>query len=460
MRRVFASGSTILPALNDFAKCQEFGDTFLPGHNLGMMAVRALTVTGRWNLRNSKLSPLLVIWSLLFSALNRGFCLESAFMLCLCSYTGTDEPLEEELIKPNTFHAARKRLGYEPLALLHELLAGQYVKTIDPRFGRCVVALDGTKINVPDTMPNATAFGRGGNQQGESQYPQLLLNLLTTTYDRRVRRFHIYPGNTDEHRIALDIVDSLTVSDLLVIDRGIPSVLLLAKLMERHIAFAVRIPNDWNVTVLKMLGPGDTLVALERRLDSKNIRLVLRLVEFTLGNELYRVLTPLRDLPTEAFVDLYHERWQVETAIDEMKNTISAPKRGGEPLLIRSKCPNLVKQEIISLILVHGFIREAGRQAAEAQHQTPRDFSFAAWYDRTKTHIEKATPGSRRRTQLATKSCRQRQRSPEKKDRNYPRQARPVRRKWKGRDDKYGQTFRRVSPTFQTTERTLMGMTG
>jgi hypothetical protein len=64
---------------------------------------------------------------------------------------------------------------------------------------------------------------------------------------------------------------------------------------------------------------------------------------------IYRLVTSILE-PAQAdaaeLAALYHERWEIETALDELKTHL----RGGK-IVLRSKTPDLVKQEFYGLIL-------------------------------------------------------------------------------------------------------------
>jgi len=44
--------------------------------------------------------------------------------------------------------------------------------------------------------------------------------------------------------------------------------------------------------------------------------------------------------PAEQLAALYHERWEIETALDELKTHLR-----GSKIVLRSKTPDLVRQE-------------------------------------------------------------------------------------------------------------------
>lgn len=465
----FARPQGILLRKSQFERLLELGERLFPGVDLPLLAVQAISQAECWGERVGKIDALMVVWGLLTMCLHRELSIDEAFELCLSWKEGGDHELEQGAVTLNAFHNARKRLGHEPLALLLSLLASTLPSTIDPVIGKRLIALDSAKINVPDTEGNALAFGRARNGAGESKYPQLLLSALVSTYDRVVRHVEILPGSSDEHQGAFRFLDFLGPHDLLFVDRGIPSARFLKALLDKKISFAVRIPNNWDVTVLKTNGPGDHLVRLIRELKDEEkgtketVTVEARLVEFQVGDEDVRILTTLVDakqVPATTFCDLYHERWQIETAIGEVKNAIAAPRRGRSPLLVRSESPALVRQELYATLIVHVLVRNEGRRAAEYQGLEPRKLSFTRWFNSIRRLVHDSAPGSRRRVQLGAGSCRLPRRSREKRGRCYPRQVRQYQPKYKNRTSSYAQSYRTVTPAFATTARTMKGMVG
>jgi len=56
---------------------------------------------------------------------------------------------------------------------------------------------------------------------------------------------------------------------------------------------------------------------------------------------------------------LYHDRWEIETALDELKTHLR-----GARIVLRSKTPELVKQETYGLLLAHFAVRGLMHEAA------------------------------------------------------------------------------------------------
>ena len=109
-----------------------------------------------------------------------------------------------------------------------------------------------------------------------------------------------------------------------------------------------RIKKNLRLPCQKRLSDGSYLsqiFASERDRRRNTGGVVVRVVEYrlqgVLGAEpIYRLLTTLLDAegaPAEELVVLYHERWEMETALDEFKTHLR-----GSRIALRSKTPDLV----------------------------------------------------------------------------------------------------------------------
>jgi hypothetical protein len=68
---------------------------------------------------------------------------------------------------------------------------------------------------------------------------------------------------------------------------------------------------------------------------------------------------------------LYHERWEIETAFDELKTHLR-----GARIVLRSKTPDLVRQEFYGLLMAHFAIRGLMHEAALQADEDPDRLSF------------------------------------------------------------------------------------
>ena len=103
----------------------------------------------------------------------------------------------------------------------------------------------------------------------------------------------------------------------------------------------------------------------------------VRVVEYRLDDPsdvVYRLATTLLDpaaAPAAEVAALYHERWEVETAYDEVKTHILGPGA-----ILRSKTPDLVLQEVHGLMLAHYAVRRLIHEAARKVDEDPDRLSF------------------------------------------------------------------------------------
>jgi hypothetical protein len=89
----------------------------------------------------------------------------------------------------------------------------------------------------------------------------------------------------------------------------------------------------------------------------------------------YRLVTTLlnpRLAPALALIELYHERWEVELVIDEIKTHERVQRK-----VLRSKTPEGVYQELYGLFLAHYAVRALMAQAARGAHLDPDRLSFS-----------------------------------------------------------------------------------
>jgi len=106
---------------------------------------------------------------------------------------------------------------------------------------------------------------------------------------------------------------------------------------------------------------------------------VVRVIEYRLegvpgAEPLYRLVTTILDpsqAPAQELAALYHERWEIETALDELKTHLRGAK-----IVLRSKTPDLVRQEFYGLLLAHFALRSLMQEAALKVGEDPDQLSF------------------------------------------------------------------------------------
>jgi len=280
---------------------------------------------------------------------------------------------------------ARTRLGAAPLRELFTRVVHPIATAATPgAFYRQwrLVSLDGTTLDVPDTRANARAFGRPTAAAGvhhQSAYPQMRLVGLTETGTHVVFAAALAPYATSEVTLAPEVLPALRPDMLCLADRLFPSFDLWQQATATGAALLWRIRKNARLPVLERFPDGSYRSELRptwhsRATDRQPIP--VRVIEYTLpkvsgAEPLYRLVTTLLDpaaAPAAELAALYHERWEVEGALDELKTHLK-----GAQVVLRSKTPELVRQEVWGLLLAHYAVRGLLHEAAMTAPGGPRD---------------------------------------------------------------------------------------
>lgn len=280
---------------------------------------------------------------------------------------------------------ARSRLGAEPLQALYESVVAPIA---EPRTQGAwyrqwrLVSLDGSTLDVADTAENDKAFGRPGASRGSSAYPKirfvgLLENGTHVLWAARMDRYA-----TDEITLAKAVVPALHKGMLCLADRFFPGYELWRKAAQTGAELLWRVRQNARLEVDKRLPDGSYLSRIYRSTaHRRNQRkaIVVRVIEYRLqdvpgAEPIYRLITTILDpqlAPAKQLAALYHERWEIETALDELKTHWR-----GAQIVLRSKTPELVRQEFFGLLMAHFAIRGLMHEAAMQAEEDPDRLSF------------------------------------------------------------------------------------
>lgn len=280
---------------------------------------------------------------------------------------------------------ARTRLGFEPLRQLHD----EVVKPIAVPATRGawyrrwrLVSLDGSTLDVADTPANVEAFGRPGSSRGTSAFPQirfvsLVENGTHVLFGSRMAGYH-----TSENALAEAVLPSLRPGMLCLADRLFFSFKMWNLACQTGADQLWRIKKNARLPREKELPDGSYLSHIypsdKDRRDKTNgvqVRVINYCLDGVAGAEpLYRLITTMLDheqAPAAELAALYHERWEIETALDELKTHLRGAK-----IVLRSKTPDLVRQEMFGLLMTHFAVRGLMHEAALKADKDPDRLSF------------------------------------------------------------------------------------
>ena len=280
---------------------------------------------------------------------------------------------------------ARSRLGVEPLQQLYEAvvtpIAERRTKGAWYRDWR-LVSLDGSTLDVADTGENEEAFGRPGASRGSSAFPKVRFVGLLENGTHVLWAAQMAPYATDEITLAQQVLPALQQGMLCLADRFFPGYQLWQAAAQTGADLLWRRRQNARLEIDRRLPDGSYLSRLYLCIsDRRNRRkaIVVRVIDYRLkdvagAEPVYRLITTILDsqrAPARELAALYHERWEIETALDELKTHLR-----GAQIVLRSKTPELVKQEFYGLLMAHFAIRGLMHEAALQADEDPDRLSF------------------------------------------------------------------------------------
>jgi len=280
---------------------------------------------------------------------------------------------------------ARSRLGAAPLKKLYDTvvapIAQKRTKGAWYRQWR-LVSLDGSTLDVADTAENDKAFGRPGASRGSSAFPKIRFVALLENGTHVLWAAHMDQYAAGELTLAEKVIPALRKDMLCMADRLFPSYKLWRAAAKTGADLLWRTRQNARLEVEKRLPDGSYLsriYASAKDRGKKRNGIVVRVIEYRLqdvpdAEPLYRLLTTVLDhklAPAKELAALYHERWEIETALDELKTHLR-----GAQIVLRSKTPELVRQEFFGLLLAHFAIRGLMHEAALKADEDPDRLSF------------------------------------------------------------------------------------
>lgn len=351
---------------------------------------------------------------------------------------------------------ARRRLGPAPFALLFTALAGPAASLGTPgaaAFGRLLVAVDGTTLDVPCTAANLDAWGPPhSGSGGTGGYPQIRLVTAAGCGTRALADAVFGPGWRKGHAeqalaIRLAARGTLRAGMLVLADRNFCGHNVVTALTADGADVLIRVKSARKLPVLAILPDGsyrsvlpDPAATANRCQRNKKRRqrgsklppdpytltgIPIRVIEADITatpargqprTERYRLITTILDpaqAPATQIAATYAQRWEAETGYQDLKTFLRGPGR-----VLRSTTPAGVEQETWALLCACQLIHTT--RAAVASHTRPPldpdRISFTITLRATRRRITTGTPQRTATTEILTQLL-PRHRRP----RSYPR---------------------------------------
>jgi hypothetical protein len=341
---------------------------------------QALEATGTASIRRRKLPAEQVVWLTVGMAMFTNASIRQVLDRLNLAINGN--------VVPSTISDARKRLGPKPLSYLFDMLAKSWTQQspVSTWRGLRLFGVDGTSLRVNDSDENYEHFGKPGTSRGgEAAYPQVRVLAVLDLGLRMLYAAKIGPLNQGELTLACGVLDELPENSLCLMDRGFASFAQFFRQTQgttnRHFLCRANLSAKYRVN--EVLDDGSLLAELH---PSAQVRknhpemkspMVVRVIDYQVEEHgvcrLFTSLTDHKAYPAKEVAEIYHQRWELEVAFDELKTDMLNRKE-----CLRSKAPEGVEQEIWSVLLTYNLIRREMALTAQAHSAKPTVMSFKA----------------------------------------------------------------------------------
>jgi len=280
---------------------------------------------------------------------------------------------------------ARSRLGDEAVRRLHDEIvrpiATPSTKGAWFKHWR-LVSLDGSTLDVADEPSLEAAFGRPGAGHGESAYPQIRFVSLVENGTHVLFGTKMEGCATSEIALTKGVLSALRPGMLCLADRNFFGFEMWGLARATGADLLWRVKTNARLKCEKSLPDGSYLSHIypseadrRRGIHGVEVRVINYALEGVADAEpLYRLVTTVLDpamASAEELAALYHERWEIETALAELKTRVR-----GARIVLRSKTEELVRQEFFGMMMLHFAVRGLMHEAALKADVDPDRLSF------------------------------------------------------------------------------------
>jgi len=381
--------------------------------DLQPVILETLKKHGKDQQRESVLSPLLTVWLTLGLVLRRELSYHGVLDWLVSGLRSLGWDLPRRSVADGTITHARKRMGVAVFLDLFKSSAEIAGKVRADFHGLVSMAIDGTSMTMPDTKVNKLEFAKPRSGRGIAAFPQVRMVGLVATAVQAVVDAAIGPccgKGTGERTLGMKLIlENARQGILFLLDRGFYGFDLLHAIREKRAHWLVRVPSSVRLTPIRksrlpdgsyfawLIGKvedpaGADASGRKRWIEAKH---KVRVVRYQInGFRSTRLATSLLDPAIDAkeLVREYHRRWEIELAYDSIKTHQCGRRTGQCPTVLRSKLPDLVRQEIYAMLTVYNLIRALIQEAATRRGMDPLSISFV----HTLCAVIDAIPGMRR----------------------------------------------------------------
>lgn len=308
----------------------------------------------------------------------------------------------------SSYCQARKRLKLSFLKNIHRRISKKLndsIQPLDQWQGYNLKAMDGSSIQLMDTQQNQNRYPQPCGQKPGCGFPTMgivgLLNLSHGGWEH----LQTCPHTDHDSKAAAKLTQHLEQGDLLLADRAFCSYELIACSLTQGAEILMRLHQarekalDWKKA--KPISPHERLVTWKRPSQPAGSKLspdewqqlpktlTLRLIRFGYENRqgnkarmvLVTSLTNYKNHPWQQVATLYHQRWDIELKLRDLKTTLRLEK-------LDVKSPKMAHKTLWMSVIAYNLVRYLMQQAAAQNAQPIWSISFKGVLDLINTSHE------------------------------------------------------------------------
>jgi len=276
--------------------------------------------------------------------------------------TGGEFKIRE--VTKGAFTQARSKLSHEVFIKLNESVNNTFYSEAPYLVwnNMRIVSVDGTRLVLPNHKSIKEEFGEQSfGPHANSKRSLAIGSFLYDPINMLTLDAQIAPYTSSERALLYKHLDKVQKGDLLLLDRGYPSLALIFLLKAKGIQFCMRMKEDWWLSVKAFSESGKTQKIVSFRLPQKdremlkdypgilNKEIKCRLVSIELPNGEKEILcTSLLDCkkyPVEDIAELYHFRWNEEEGYKLFKARLEVENFSGKTALA-------IKQDFFAKVFI------------------------------------------------------------------------------------------------------------
>jgi hypothetical protein len=266
---------------------------------------------------------------------------------------------------PAAITYARKRLGWQVMAVLLEEVAAPQAREESGSllvYGMRLVALGEGRLNLPNTPRNASVFGYPPGDQDPARVPQARVVALGECGTSAILGAGMSGAASSAAPLVRPLLGKVDPGDLLVADSMICPYDLLMEVVAAGVHVLWQAGSEQELPRLGTLPDGSYLSRLTDPADSGGMARGLAVRVISAAGEgppaaggivLVTDILDAGALPRQAGIAAHAARWRLEDCF----STLDLLPPGRSTVLLRSKDPDLIRQEVHAMLCCYQAVR-------------------------------------------------------------------------------------------------------